>query len=55
MLYLEPRFILNEEVSDTTTYFSILEVIAKGEHNREILQESLSTGNTTYVLSEETY
>ena len=32
MLYLEPRFILNEEVSDTTTYFSILEVIAKGEH-----------------------
>ncbi len=31
-LYQEPVFILNEEVGETTTYFSILEVIARGEH-----------------------
>jgi len=31
-LYAEPRFILNEEVTETATYFSILRVIAEGEH-----------------------
>jgi AAA+ ATPase superfamily predicted ATPase len=31
-LYQEPVFILNEEVGETTTYFSILEVISRGEH-----------------------
>ena len=31
-LYNEPRFILNEEVTETATYFSILKAIAAGEH-----------------------
>lgn len=31
-LYIEPRFILNEEVSETLNYFSILKAIAEGEH-----------------------
>ena len=31
-LYHEPMYILNEELSETTTYFSLLEVISKGEH-----------------------
>lgn len=30
-LYAEPRFILSEEVTETTTYFSILKTIAEGE------------------------
>ena len=32
MLYAEPRFILGEEVKEPMTYFSILRVIAEGEH-----------------------
>ena len=31
-LYQEPVYILNEELSETTTYFSLMEVISKGEH-----------------------
>jgi len=31
-LYFEPRFLLREEVSDVSTYFSILTVIAAGNH-----------------------
>lgn len=31
-LYNEPRFILNEEVTETLNYFSILKTIAEGEH-----------------------
>lgn len=31
-LYEEPGFILNEELTETTTYFSILKSIADGEH-----------------------
>jgi len=31
-LYQEPVFILNEELGETTTYFSLLEVISRGEH-----------------------
>ncbi len=31
-LFDEPRFILQNEVSETMTYFTILEVIANGEH-----------------------
>ena len=31
-LYLEPRFLLREEVNDVSTYFSILSVIAAGNH-----------------------
>ena len=31
-LYAEPKFILNEELSETTNYFSILKTIAGGEH-----------------------
>ena len=31
-LYHEPRFILGEEVTEAMTYFSILRVIAEGEH-----------------------
>lgn len=31
-LYNEPRFILNEEITETLNYFSILKTIAEGEH-----------------------
>jgi AAA+ ATPase superfamily predicted ATPase len=31
-LYSEPRFILNEEITETLNYFSILKTIAEGEH-----------------------
>jgi uncharacterized protein len=31
-LYQEPFFILNEELNETATYFSIMEVISRGEH-----------------------
>lgn len=31
-LYHEPAYILNEELNETTTYFSIMEIISKGEH-----------------------
>ena len=31
-LYLEPRFLLREEVTDVSTYFSILTIIAAGNH-----------------------
>ncbi len=31
-LYHEPVYILNEELTETATYFSLMEVISKGEH-----------------------
>jgi AAA+ ATPase superfamily predicted ATPase len=31
-LYIEPRFILSEEVTETLSYFSILKAVAEGEH-----------------------
>ena len=31
-LYQEPLFILSEELTETTTYFSIMEIISKGDH-----------------------
>jgi AAA+ ATPase superfamily predicted ATPase len=31
-LYHEPAYILNEELSEITTYFSLMEIISRGEH-----------------------
>ena len=31
-LYIEPKFVLKEEIKDTITYFSILQIISQGEH-----------------------
>ncbi len=48
-LYQEPIFILNEELSDTTTYFSIMAVISAGEHKIGNIAKKLqvSTNNLT--------
>ena len=32
LLFNEPRFILNDELSETSTYFSLLKIIAEGNH-----------------------
>lgn len=51
-LYDEPRFVLSGEVSDTTTYFSILQVIASGNSRQSEIagKLGLSTGYLgTYV------
>ncbi len=32
LLYSEPRFILNDELTETSTYFSLLQTIAAGNH-----------------------
>jgi len=42
-LYAEPRFILSEEVSETTTYFSILKTIAAGQHKMGNIASRLMT------------
>jgi len=42
-LYAEPRFILSEEVSETTTYFSILKTIASGRHKMGNIASRLMT------------
>lgn len=42
-LYAEPRFILSEEVSETTTYFSILKTIASGQHKMGNIASRLMT------------
>jgi AAA+ ATPase superfamily predicted ATPase len=48
-LYAEPRFILSEEVTETTTYFSILKVIAEGDRKMGNIASRLmsSTQNLT--------
>jgi len=52
LLYDEPRFVLNEEISEGATYFSILRAIAHGEHKigkiGGLLQVD-STGLTRYL------
>ncbi|MFZ5998825.1 MAG: ATP-binding protein [Nitrospirota bacterium] len=52
-LYAEPRFILSEEVTETTTYFSILKVIAEGERKIGAIAAKLmtSTQNLTGYLN----
>ena len=42
-LYAEPRFILSDEVSETTTYFSILKTIASGQHKMGNIASRLMT------------
>lgn len=42
-LYAEPRFILSEEVTETTTYFSILKVIAEGDRKMGNIASRLMT------------
>jgi len=44
-LYQEPVFILNEEVGETTTYFSLLEVISRGEHKIGDIAKRLQISN----------
>lgn len=48
-LYAEPRFLLSEEVTETTTYFSILKTIAAGDHKMGNIASRLltSTQNLT--------
>ncbi|MDP2755238.1 MAG: ATP-binding protein, partial [Nitrospirota bacterium] len=48
-LYAEPRFLLSEEITETTTYFSILKVIAEGERKMGHIASRLitSTQNLT--------
>ncbi|MBI5182731.1 MAG: ATP-binding protein [Nitrospirae bacterium] len=48
-LYSEPRFLLSEEIAETTTYFSILKVIAAGERKIGNIASKLmvSTQNLT--------
>jgi AAA+ ATPase superfamily predicted ATPase len=41
-LYIEPRFLLREEVSDVSTYFSILSTIAAGNHKLNTITSRLS-------------
>ena len=48
-LYDEPRFVLSGEVSDTTTYFSILQAIAAG--NRKQSQIATRLGLSSSYLS----
>lgn len=42
-LYAEPRFILSEELTETTTYFSILKTIAQGERKMGNIAAKLKT------------
>ncbi len=51
-LYNEPRFVLQEEIREATTYFSILEVIAWGEHKIGNISKrlGLKTSNLTSFL-----
>ncbi|WP_462324933.1 ATP-binding protein [Desulfoplanes sp.] len=47
--YQEPRFLLNEEFSSQTTYFSILQIIASGEH--KLGKIASKVGTTTNNLT----
>lgn len=49
-LYDEPRFVLSGEVSDTTTFFSILQVIAAGERRQTQIASKLGL-STSYLSS----
>lgn len=49
-LYDEPRFVLSGEVSDTTTFFSILQVIAAGERRQTQIASNLKL-STSYLSS----
>lgn len=49
-LYDEPRFVLSGEVSDTTTFFSILQAIAAGERRQTQIASKLSL-STSYLSS----
>ena len=49
-LYDEPRFVLNGEVSDTTTFFSILQVIAAGNRQQTHIAGKLGL-STSYLSS----
>lgn len=42
--YTEPRFLLSQEVNDTTNYFSILRIIATGEHKLGNIAAKLGVG-----------
>ena len=44
-LYQEPRFLLNEELSTNTTYFSILQIIAEGTHKLGKISSKIGTKN----------
>lgn len=47
MLYSEPRFILNDELTETSTYFSILQTIAAGNHKIGNIAASLGLPNNS--------
>jgi AAA+ ATPase superfamily predicted ATPase len=49
-LYDEPRFVLSGEVSDTTTFFSILQVIAAGNRQQTHIAGKLGL-STSYLSS----
>jgi AAA+ ATPase superfamily predicted ATPase len=49
-LYDEPRFVLSGEVSDTTTFFSILQVIAAGERRQTQIAGKLKL-SSSYLSS----
>jgi len=49
-LYDEPRFVLSGEVSDTTTFFSILQVIAAGERRQTQIANKLRL-SSSYLSS----
>jgi len=44
-LYQEPRFLLNEELSTHTTYFSILKIIAEGTHKLGNISSKIGSKN----------
>ena len=48
-LYMEPRFLLHEEVNEVSTYFSILDIIADGNHKFNKITDKLGvqTNNLT--------
>jgi AAA+ ATPase superfamily predicted ATPase len=49
-LYNEPRFVLNGEVSDTTTFFSILQVVAGGSRHQSHIASKLGL-SSNYLSS----
>jgi hypothetical protein len=46
-LYSEPRFLLQENVNEVSTYFSILEVIAEGNHKLNSITSSLAINSSS--------
>lgn len=47
MLFSEPRFILNDELTETSTYFSILQTIAAGNHKIGNISAALGLPNNS--------